>query len=53
MKCIFVLRIMGEMQKMVVNECERLKREYTSDTTFCVVESNQRQAKEKPKKISR
>jgi len=43
-KCVFVLRIMGEMHKMVVNKCRSLEREYTFDTTFFVVESNQRQA---------
>jgi len=51
MKCIFVLRINREMQKILVNECGSLEREYTSNTTFFFVESNQRQVKENRKKI--
>jgi len=34
-----------------VNEWGRLEREYPIDPTFCVVESNERRGKEKPKDI--
>ena len=54
MKCVFVLRIMGEMQKMVVNECGSLEREYTYSIQLFLflkaIKGKQRKTQKKVKK---